>query len=113
MEKTRRRLIIAALVAAVAGCASQQQLLQQKEPVAINTVLPRARFDMNCPAATATMLSQDFIQPAIQSPWVSGMTRMEYTIGVQGCGQRATYIVICQEGTDTCFAADPHPRLER
>lgn len=111
MNPMARRLIIVALTVLAAGCASQQQQLQAKQPVAINTALQRARFDLNCPTATATVLSQDYIQPAVQGPWVEGMTRAEYTIGVAGCDRRATYVVMCQEGTDTCFAADNRPRL--
>ena len=106
-------LLFVATLAAVAGCMSQQQMLQQRQPTAIDTALQRGRFDLNCPAATATVLSSDFINPAIQGPWVSGLQRLEYTIGVEGCGQRTTYIVICQEGTDTCFAATGDHRFQR
>jgi hypothetical protein len=95
------------------GCATQQQMLNQRQPTAIDTALKRARFDLNCPSATGTVLSQDFIQPAVQGPWVAGMTRVEYTIGVEGCNQRTTYVVICQEGTDTCFAANPDSRFRK
>jgi hypothetical protein len=105
MRKTRK-LATAAALAMLAGCATQQQQLTARQPGAVDTALQRGRFDMNCPAATATVLSQDYIQPAIQGPWVNGMTRLEYTIGIEGCGQRRTYIIICQEGTQTCFAAD-------
>jgi len=109
--KTRTLLPIAAL-AAMMGCASQQQQLISRQPAATNTALQRARFDMNCPQANATILSQDFIQPAVQGPWVEGMTRLEYTIGIDGCGQRRTYVIMCQEGTQTCFAAgSPGSRL--
>ena len=32
----------------------------------------------------------------------------EYTVGgVAGCGQRTTFVVICPEGGDGCFAAGP------
>ena len=101
-------LFIAA--ALVSGCATQSQMLQQKQPVAVETALQRGRFDLNCPSATGTVLSGDFIQPAIQGPWVNGLQRLEYTVGVEGCGQRTTYVVICQEGTATCFAANPDER---
>jgi hypothetical protein len=106
-------IVVALLVAAglTAGCATQQQMLSQRQPAAVQTALQRGRFDLNCPDATATVLSQDFIQPAIQGPWVAGLQRLEYTIGVEGCGQRTTLIVICQEGTDTCFAANPDARF--
>jgi hypothetical protein len=111
MGKTGRRLVVCALVSMASGCATQQQQLQERQPVAIDTALQRGRFDLNCPTATGTVLSQDYIQPAIQGPWVSGMTRVEYTIGVEGCNQRATYIVICQEGTNTCYASSPDARF--
>jgi hypothetical protein len=99
-----------AAVSVTAGCPTQQQQLNTKQPAAIETALQRGRFDLNCPSATATVLSQDFIQPAIQGPWVSGLERVEYTIGVAGCNQRTTYVVICQTGTETCFAANPEMR---
>ena len=98
---------------AVAGCPSQQQQLAARQEGAVDAALKRGRFDLNCPAATATVLSRDYIQPAVQGPWVSGITRVEYTVGVQGCNQRTTYVVICQEGTDTCFAANPDSRFRR
>jgi len=92
------------------GCATQKQLLTQKQDGAVQTALQRGRFDLNCPAATATVLSSDFIQPAVQGPWVGGLERVEYTVGVAGCNQRRTYVVMCQVGTDTCFAANPEER---
>ena len=101
------------LLGAAAGCATQQQMLAQRQPEATQVALQRGKFDLNCPAATATVLSSDFIQPAIQGPWVSGLERVEYTVGVEGCNQRTTYVVICQEGTDTCFAANPDRRFQR
>ena len=102
-----RCVALFALVTSGAGCVTQQQQLNARQPTAIDTALQRGRFDLNCPSATATVLSQDYIQPAIQGPWVGGLNRVEYTIGVAGCNQRTSYVVICQEGTDTCFAAQP------
>jgi len=95
---------------ALAGCATQSQMLQNRQPGAVDSALARGRFDLNCPQATATVLSSDFVQPAIQGPWVAGLERLEYTVGVEGCGQRAVYVVLCQEGTSTCFAAHPADR---
>lgn len=105
--KKIRRLALVAVAATLTGCATQSQMLDQRQDGAVQTALQRGRFDLNCPTATAVVLSRDFIQPAIQGPWVAGMNRVEYTVGVEGCGKRDTYIVICQEGTDTCFAANP------
>lgn len=107
---TRLGTAVAALLLA-AGCATQNQVLQQRQPDAVQTALTRGRFDLNCPSATAVVLSKDFIQPAIQGPWVAGLERVEYTIGVEGCNQRTTYVVLCQIGTDTCFAAHPGDRF--
>jgi len=103
---------IFSVAATIAGCASQQQQLVAKQPLAIQTAVQRAKFDLNCPTATGTLLSQDYIQPAIQGPWVNGLNRVEYTVGVQGCDQRTTYVVMCQEGTETCFAANPDRRFQ-
>ena len=106
-----RQSTLAFVLAVIAmGCATQSQMLAQKQDGAIQTALTRGRFELNCPSATATVLSSDFIQPAVQGPWVSGLERAEYTVGVAGCNQRATYVVLCQVGTDTCFAADPRDR---
>jgi len=106
-----RSLFALVTLTLASGCMTQQQQLAAQQPNAVETALARGRFDMNCPTATATVLSSDYIQPAIQGPWVSGLTRAEYTIGIEGCGQRTTMVVICQEGTTTCFAAQPDARL--
>jgi hypothetical protein len=93
-------------VLGIAACASQSSFLKSKEPTATETALVRGRFDLNCPAAIAVVLSEDYIQPAVEGRWATaGVTRAEYTIGVEGCDKRETYVVMCQEGTTTCFAA--------
>jgi hypothetical protein len=113
----RKGLTLAAIAAALAiglGCATEQQMLDQQQAAAVDTALQRGRFDMNCPTATAVVLSRDFIQPAIQGgPWlgVQGINRLEYTIGIEGCGQRTTLVVMCQQGSTTCFAANPQGNL--
>ena len=107
MTRQLTALVLFSALTGMAGCATQQKQLQAKQEGAVQTALKRGRFDLNCPAATATVLSRDYIQPAVQGPWVSGMNRVEYTVGVAGCDRRETYVVLCQEGTDTCFAASP------
>jgi len=111
MSKSIRILIVSGLLAGLAGCATTQQQLDNQQATAVATALARGRFELACPEATAVVLSRDFIQPAIQGPWVQGMQRLEYTVGVEGCGQRTTVITICQEGSDTCFAANPDNRF--
>lgn len=89
-----------------AGCQTQQQMVQGTQPMAVQTALNRARFDMNCPSATGQVLSTNVSQPEVQGRFASayGVQRMEYTVGVSGCGQRRTYIVVCPQGGG-CFAA--------
>ena len=107
MSTGRTARLFALAVAVMGGCATQNQMLAQRQSGATEVALQRGRFDLNCPEATATVLSSDYVQPAIQGPWVGGLQRLEYTVGVAGCGQRTSYVVLCQVGTDTCFAAQP------
>lgn len=96
--------LLAVLV--VAGCASDQELLANQQPMAIQTALNRGKFELNCPTATGTVLSQETVQPVVRGPLVGGMERVQYTIGVAGCEQRKSYVVICEVGGSGCFAAD-------
>ena len=85
------------------GCATQQDFVSSKQPTATDVALSRGKFDLNCPAATASVLSKQYIQPP--GPMIANtISRAEFTVGVQGCGQRATYIVVCSEGTEGCIA---------
>jgi hypothetical protein len=106
----RKSFILLALlgVLATVSCQTQQQELQSGQAMAIQTALNRARFEMGCQSATGTVLSTNVSQPSIQGPLggtAYGVQRLEYTIGVRGCGQRRTYIVVCPQGGGGCFAA--------
>jgi len=106
MKKKYISLVILAVLAA--GCQTQEQMVQGQQGMAVQTALNRARFDMNCSSATGQVLSTNVSQPAIQGTFRSayGVQRFEYTVGVTGCGQRRTYIVVCpQGGGGGCFAA--------
>jgi hypothetical protein len=92
-----------------AGCVTQQQFLDQSQGAAIQTAVSRGQFEMNCPGATGQVISREVVQPALQGPWVQGIQRAEYTIGVSGCGARKAYVVVCPEGGGGCFAAGPGP----
>jgi len=107
----RRPIGFVCVVAALAGagCVTQQQFLDQSQAMAIQTAVKRGQFELNCPAATGEVISREVVQPALQGPWVEGIQRAEYTIGVSGCGNRKTFVVICPEGGGGCFAAGPGP----
>jgi len=36
-----------------------------------------------------------------------GVERAEYTVGVEGCGQRQTIVVVCPQDGSGCFAGGP------
>ena len=93
-------LVVTALLA---GCASAPPFIDQAQPEAVAMAQRRGAFEFNCPNTTAQVLSRETLQPI---SFRFGIERAEYTIGVSGCGKRATYVVICpdQQGS-TCFAA--------
>ncbi|MET0917620.1 MAG: hypothetical protein ABWY07_04245 [Burkholderiales bacterium] len=95
--------VLAAIV--VAGCQTQAQLVDSMEPDAVHVAQRRGAFEMNCPAAKATMLSKEMIQSPIMNPRFAPPQRAEYTVGVEGCGQRSTYMVVCADGGTGCIAA--------
>ncbi len=101
-----RTTLLALIAAATAlGCQSTAQIMDGLQPQAVSVATRRGQFEMNCPAATGQLISREEVQPVIMNPRFGGTVRAEYTIGVAGCGQRATYLVICPEDGSGCFAA--------
>jgi hypothetical protein len=96
------RIFVAVVsLAALAGCQSTDQQLDQQQQQAVDTALNRVKFDMNCPSATGQVLSRQMIQPVSMR---FGVERAEYTVGIEGCGQRQTIVVICPQDGSGCFA---------
>jgi len=100
MTKTYLLLLMMMAAGVATACQNQAQILSQEQGKAIDVAVQRGRFEMACPQATGTILSSNMLQPVM---W-GGMERAEYTIGVEGCGKRATYISVCQVGSLSCFA---------
>jgi hypothetical protein len=94
--------ILPLAAALAAGGASDQQDLEPGQGEATATALERGRFELNCPAATA--LSQELVPPSVVGWRTIPITRSEHTVGVDGCGQRATDVVQGPQG-DGGFAA--------
>ncbi len=90
----------------VAACESNT-FLDAKQGLAVETAVSRGKFEMNCSAVTPSVLSREVVEPAIMGPRAYGIDRAEYTIGVSGCGDRKTFVVICPDGGDGRFAAGP------
>ena len=72
----------------------------------------RGAFELNCPAATATILSKEMIQTPITNPRWAPPERAEYTVGVSGCDKRATYLVVCAAGGTGCVAGGARSEIQ-
>jgi hypothetical protein len=100
-----RLALAAAACFAIAGCQTQQQVVDEMQADAVHTAQRRGAFELNCPAAKGEVLSKEMIQTPIMNPRFAPPQRAEYTVGIAGCGQRATYLVVCTEGGTGCIAA--------
>jgi hypothetical protein len=103
--KTAQVLSAVALAAVFCGCESQQQMVDEMQTDATQVAKQRGRFELNCPTATASILSKEMIQSEITNPRWAPPQRAEYTVGVSGCDKRATCLVVCAEGGTGCVAA--------
>ena len=92
MVKAWAFLVVGTAVA-VGGCATSAQFLDSKQSMAIQTAVTRGQFELNCPTATGTVLSKEVVQPPMRGPWVGGVQRGEYTVGVSGCDKRMVFAV--------------------
>lgn len=108
----KRSLTIMALISGLvmAGCATQDDFLNSRQDMAMQTAVSRGRFDMNCPNANGMVLSREVTQPPFQGPRMMGEERGLFTIGVEGCGQRQTYEVVCPMGGDGCTSVEGRRR---
>lgn len=94
-----------ALPLIICSCATEAQFLAQNAPSALNTALARGRFELNCPQANGTVLSQKvtYINGIGMGMGGGGYEWTEYTIGVRGCGKNAVYETMCRD-QDNCNA---------
>jgi len=99
-----RMIVLSLALVAITGCQSTAQQLNAEQQQAINVGVQRAKFDMNCPTATGSVLSREMIEPVSMR---FGVQRAEYTIGVEGCGQRQSIVVLCPQDNSGCFAGGP------
>src|SRR5262245_42053116 len=99
----------------LAACETQQQAVSSMQPQAAQAAQKRGSFEMNCPEATAKVLSNEMVQSRDYgvAGWNVPPQRAEYTIGVEGCGKRATYYVVCAEGGTGCVAAGTQNEIQQ
>ena len=105
--KSALTVLTLAAITALTGCVSQTQFLDNKQGPAIQTATGKAQFELNCQETQATVISREVVQPALQGPFMNGIQRAEFTIGVRGCDKKAMFVVICPDGGEGCFAAGP------
>ena len=110
--KTTRVFGALALAAIFCGCQSQQQVVDEMQADASQVAKQRGKFELNCPTATASVLSKEMIQSEIMNPRWAPPQRAEYTVGVAGCNKRATYLVICAEGGTGCVAGGAQNQIQ-
>ena len=53
---------------------------------------------------TGTVLQKQVMQPLVQGVRFAGPERAQFTIGIEGCGQRTTMVVVCSDDNNGCFA---------
>jgi hypothetical protein len=102
------RVCLAALTLpmVISACVTESQFLAQNAPSALNTALARGRFELNCPQASGTVLSQKvtYINGlGVGMGGGGGYEWTEYTIGVRGCGKSAVFETMCRD-QDNCNA---------
>jgi hypothetical protein len=105
-------LSVVAVAAVVCGCESQQQMVDEMQPKAVQTAQRRGAFELSCPEATASVLSKEMIQTPAATVRYAPPERAEYTVGVAGCGKRATYLVVCAAGGTGCVAGEGRSGVE-
>jgi len=111
--KAALTLSVVAVAGILYGCQSQQQMVNEMQPDALQVAKQRGKFELNCPSATATVISHEMIQSDIVNPRWAPPQRAEYTIGVAGCNKRATYLVICAEGGTGCVAGGARNEVQQ
>ena len=98
-----KKTLLAVGVAVVVSACSGTPPAEKYQQAAIDTATARAKFEMNCPEAQATVLSSKEIEPV---SFRFGVARMEYTIGIRGCDREMTLITICAEDGSGCVAGN-------
>jgi hypothetical protein len=107
MESVMKYLpFVIASAVLLTGCGmTDQQFLASEQAAAIQVADARGEFELNCPQANASILSSKVVQPNVGAPMILRIPpRAEYTIGVAGCGKRATYLILCPNDGSGCFA---------
>jgi hypothetical protein len=87
------------LLLLASGCASGPPFIDKMQPQALSMAENRARFALNCPNATGSVVNREELQPLV----FGGPVRARYSIGVTGCDKRMLVDVLCSENNNQCI----------
>jgi len=87
----------------LAGCKTTEQILDATQPKAMKVAEARARIEMNCPVAAGTVLSREHVTPP-GGLNARGMNSSEYKVGITGCGNHETMLIVCPSD-GVCYVA--------
>ena len=109
----KRFSVLCALLIWIVGCSTQEDFLNSRQDAAMATAVQRGKFELQCSRLTGTILSRQDVDNVWYGRWGGrhGANRAEFTIGVNGCGARRTYVVTCVESGEGCFARPGSGRL--
>ena len=107
MLKAIVALSIMIFAVAAAGCQSTAQFLDSRQPLALQNAADKGRYELGCQKTTEALVSRKISEPSPRTDWMSGVRRAEYTIDVEGCSRKLTYLVICPQEGEGCFATSP------
>ena len=98
MIKGRTILFITSISIVLTACMTNQQILDKYSGEAIETAESEARFAMKCDSLNSQILTSK-IDELPERIWLNRMPieRQEYTVGIEGCGERRIYKLFCRE----------------
>jgi hypothetical protein len=96
---SRRYALALAVALNASGCASGPPFIDQMQPQAVSMAENRARFALDCPTATGSVVNREELQPL----FFGGPVRARYSIGVTGCDKRTLVDVLCSSNNNQCL----------
>ena len=79
-----------------AGDSGSPEWLASLQPNAIKTAEARGQAELTCPAAKGAVLSAKEAPREYQGPRFVTPQLGAFTVGVEGCGKRTSYLIVCE-----------------
>ncbi|MBS0578647.1 MAG: hypothetical protein JSR36_05235 [Proteobacteria bacterium] len=90
-----------------AATAAPKQLADEWEPEAKKVANEKAATDLSCSAGTPEVTKKETLEEGQTTGWYEPPRQAVYSITINGCGQPATYFVICDRKKKRCVAGRP------